>query len=223
MAYPHQSTREDPSTDSGQADALGVLRRAAIWFEPNDAGFGPLLDAIDDASLVLIGEASHGTHEFYRTRAHQSTRPSQSVQHRRRRGRLAGCLSREPVGPPREPRWRRRVGARRLHALSAMDVAQSGRARLPRVASRPQRLPRARRTRRVLRSGSVQPAHVDRSSALVSAIRWIPPALPAPDIGTAASQISARTRRPTATRRPSGFHDRAKTMWSRITISARPG
>src|SRR4030095_16045031 len=69
MAYPHQSTREDPSTDSGQADALGVLRRAANWFEPNDAGFGPLLDAIDDASLVLIGEASHGTHEFYRTRA----------------------------------------------------------------------------------------------------------------------------------------------------------
>ena len=29
----------------------------------------PVFDRIGDASLVLIGEASHGTHEFYRTRA----------------------------------------------------------------------------------------------------------------------------------------------------------
>jgi hypothetical protein len=32
-------------------------------------GFGSLLELIGDARLVLIGEASHGTHEFYRTRA----------------------------------------------------------------------------------------------------------------------------------------------------------
>jgi erythromycin esterase-like protein len=29
----------------------------------------PLLEGIGDARLVLIGEATHGTHEFYRTRA----------------------------------------------------------------------------------------------------------------------------------------------------------
>jgi erythromycin esterase-like protein len=29
----------------------------------------PLFDLIGDSRLVLIGEASHGTHEFYRTRA----------------------------------------------------------------------------------------------------------------------------------------------------------
>src|SRR5436190_12145876 len=50
-------------------DTLDVLRRAAVWFEPSVDGFGPLLDAVGDARLVLIGEASHGTHEFYRARA----------------------------------------------------------------------------------------------------------------------------------------------------------
>lgn len=31
--------------------------------------FDPLLELIGDASFVLLGEASHGTHEFYKTRA----------------------------------------------------------------------------------------------------------------------------------------------------------
>ncbi len=50
-------------------DAIDTLRAAAIWFEPQGDGFGPLLDAVGDASLVLVGEASHGTHEFYQARA----------------------------------------------------------------------------------------------------------------------------------------------------------
>src|SRR5256885_7194557 len=50
-------------------EALEVIRRSARWFEAAPDGFGPLIDSIGDASLVLIGEASHGTHEFYRTRA----------------------------------------------------------------------------------------------------------------------------------------------------------
>jgi erythromycin esterase-like protein len=49
--------------------AVKALREAAEWFEADSDGFGPLLDRIGDAELVLIGEASHGTHEFYRTRA----------------------------------------------------------------------------------------------------------------------------------------------------------
>jgi erythromycin esterase-like protein len=48
---------------------LEVLRHAAIWYEPDVDGLAPLLNQIGDAPLVLIGEASHGTHEFYRTRA----------------------------------------------------------------------------------------------------------------------------------------------------------
>src|SRR5947199_526542 len=51
------------------AYAFDVIRRAARWFEADPNGFGPLLDFIGNARLVLIGEASHGTHEFYRTRA----------------------------------------------------------------------------------------------------------------------------------------------------------
>ena len=31
--------------------------------------YNPLMELIGEASLVLIGEASHGTHEFYRERA----------------------------------------------------------------------------------------------------------------------------------------------------------
>jgi erythromycin esterase-like protein len=49
--------------------ALEALRHAAVWFEPTTDGFDPLLESIGDARLVLIGEASHGTHEFYRIRA----------------------------------------------------------------------------------------------------------------------------------------------------------
>jgi erythromycin esterase-like protein len=51
------------------ADALEAVRREALWFESNRDGLRPLIDAIGNARLVLIGEATHGTHEFYRTRA----------------------------------------------------------------------------------------------------------------------------------------------------------
>ena len=49
--------------------AIDLVRREAFWFEPTPDGLGPLVDAVADARLVLIGEATHGTHEFYQTRA----------------------------------------------------------------------------------------------------------------------------------------------------------
>lgn len=46
-----------------------VVRGAAHPLVGEIDDYDPLLNLIGDASLVLIGEASHGTHEFYRERA----------------------------------------------------------------------------------------------------------------------------------------------------------
>jgi erythromycin esterase-like protein len=48
---------------------IASIHAAAHRLEGSPADFDPLLDRIGDAAVVLIGEASHGTHEFYRIRA----------------------------------------------------------------------------------------------------------------------------------------------------------
>lgn len=48
---------------------LEVVQREALWFEPTSDGLAPIVESIGDARLVLIGEATHGTHEFYGARA----------------------------------------------------------------------------------------------------------------------------------------------------------
>jgi len=49
--------------------AVEAVRDAALWFPPTEDGLAPLLDLIGDARIVLIGEATHGTADFYRIRA----------------------------------------------------------------------------------------------------------------------------------------------------------
>jgi len=46
-----------------------VVHEAAHPLSGGIDDYNPLMELIGDASLVLIGEASHGTHEFYRERA----------------------------------------------------------------------------------------------------------------------------------------------------------
>jgi hypothetical protein len=46
-----------------------LVRTNAIEFESAARAMPALLEAIGDARLLLIGEATHGTHEFYRIRA----------------------------------------------------------------------------------------------------------------------------------------------------------
>ncbi len=48
---------------------VNAIRRAAHRLTGEATDFDPLLNLVGDSRLVLIGEASHGTHEFYRLRA----------------------------------------------------------------------------------------------------------------------------------------------------------
>lgn len=53
-------------SDATRAD---LIARAAIPVTGAESDYDRLLDTVGDARLVLIGEASHGTHEFYHERA----------------------------------------------------------------------------------------------------------------------------------------------------------
>jgi erythromycin esterase-like protein len=48
---------------------INAIRRTAHPLTGESTDFDPLLSMIGGARFVLIGEASHGTHEFYRLRA----------------------------------------------------------------------------------------------------------------------------------------------------------
>ncbi len=142
----------------------GRARRPRIRLRGAADDYDPLLELIGDARFVLIGEASHGTHEFYRERGadHQAADPREGLQRRRRRGRLARRLSRQSLRPRS---WRRRRGHRRaggIPTIPDLDVAQRRRPRLRRLAPRPQRLgPAGHAQGRVLRPGPLQPARLD--------------------------------------------------------------
>lgn len=50
-------------------DLRAAVARDAIPLDDEAEGWGPLLERVAGAQLVLLGEATHGTHEFYRGRA----------------------------------------------------------------------------------------------------------------------------------------------------------
>ena len=53
----------------GEGAALDAVRLDAHPLGGGQSDYDPLLELVGDARLVLLGEASHGTHEFYRERA----------------------------------------------------------------------------------------------------------------------------------------------------------
>ncbi|HTV30108.1 MAG TPA: protein-L-isoaspartate(D-aspartate) O-methyltransferase [Xanthobacteraceae bacterium] len=67
-----QSARIHRVTPAGTGSEENLIRKIAAVAEPfgsiDTADFGPLLDRIGDSRIVLLGEASHGTSEFYRMR-----------------------------------------------------------------------------------------------------------------------------------------------------------
>src|SRR5689334_22613822 len=56
----------DTKTDQA---ALAAVRAAARPFAGAASDYDVLLDLVGEARFVLIGEASHGTHDFYQARA----------------------------------------------------------------------------------------------------------------------------------------------------------
>lgn len=52
----------------GERDIVEALRREAHPVTGDHGDYDALLERIGDARIVLLGEASHGTHEFYRER-----------------------------------------------------------------------------------------------------------------------------------------------------------
>src|SRR6202140_3083949 len=57
-----------------QQTIAATLREQAHELTGAGGDYDALLEQIGDASIVLLGEASHGTHEFYRERARISCR-----------------------------------------------------------------------------------------------------------------------------------------------------
>jgi erythromycin esterase-like protein len=58
-----------PPTRSADATTARIVTAHVQPLVGSPADFDPLLELVADARFVLIGEASHGTHEFYRIRA----------------------------------------------------------------------------------------------------------------------------------------------------------
>jgi erythromycin esterase-like protein len=54
---------------SGSADVTAIVRKYARLLQGVPADYDVLLDLVGDAKFVLLGEATHGTHEFYKARA----------------------------------------------------------------------------------------------------------------------------------------------------------
>jgi erythromycin esterase-like protein/predicted phosphoribosyltransferase len=55
-------------------DVAGLVRDRAIALKGDPRQYDALIDGIGDARVVLLGEATHGTHEFYRERAYITRR-----------------------------------------------------------------------------------------------------------------------------------------------------
>jgi erythromycin esterase-like protein len=59
----------ETASEQTDASALALIRQSAHKLSGAANDYDPLMQMIGDARFVLLGEATHGTHEFYRERA----------------------------------------------------------------------------------------------------------------------------------------------------------
>jgi erythromycin esterase-like protein len=69
MPWGARRSRSGAGGSKGGAREADVLRAELSPIEGAATDYDPLLRLVGDASVVLLGEATHGTHEFYRERA----------------------------------------------------------------------------------------------------------------------------------------------------------
>ena len=187
------------------AAALDAVQRHAVPLARSADNDRALIDLLGDARFVLLGEASHGTHEFYRERARDHAPADRRARLRRRRGRgrLARRVPRQPLRARRTATTPTRAdGARRLRALPDLDVAQHRRASSSSsgCASTTTRAARARR--RSASTASTSTACTRRSRRCSRYLDRTDPeaARRARDALRLLRPLRRRQRRPTATR-----------------------
>jgi erythromycin esterase-like protein len=68
------SDQDRGPASGGERPLIDLVRAASLRLRGARTDYDALLDRIDDARFVLIGDATHGTHEFYRERAELTRR-----------------------------------------------------------------------------------------------------------------------------------------------------
>src|SRR5258705_11009881 len=69
LALRNMQERSEEVPASVESPLIEALRAAAYPLAGTARDYDPLMDRIGEARFALLGEASHGTHEFYRERA----------------------------------------------------------------------------------------------------------------------------------------------------------
>jgi erythromycin esterase-like protein/adenine/guanine phosphoribosyltransferase-like PRPP-binding protein len=69
LAWRDGPDENEDAENSSEAALIEALRAAAYPLAGGARDYDPLMERIGEARLALLGEASHGTHEFYRERA----------------------------------------------------------------------------------------------------------------------------------------------------------
>jgi hypothetical protein len=95
---PRSERKRRPAARRALPQLIGEAARALP--EPEDDAFADAFERFGDQRIVLLGEASHGTSEFYRARGnHAPADRAPWLRHRRGRGRLARRLGDRSLRP----------------------------------------------------------------------------------------------------------------------------